>query len=996
MSLGGGKHFGPCDNLSEYNNLRLAINQLRDQNVATVIAAGNNGYRDAMAAPACLTPAISVAASTKTDQLASFSNISPFTTLIAPGTPILAAVPQSYTPIYQTKGGTSMAAPHVAGAIATFKEGQPNATVPQIISALTNSGPTISDQRSGGFVSKRRLNTWSALCNLINCDADDFRTLGANQTLNGTISPAGDLDHYYFFGTAGQRLTLRMNRTSGSMDPYLELFSPSGFRVAFIDNGGGGVNALINGYLLPQNGLYQIRARSVNNFTGNYQIISSTQAEPLNPIPQISHLSPSWTYGSFFGSDFWVAIYGNNFMPESQVRINGQLRAKFYSSSSLIYIRVLGGDIYWPWPRNAFITVVNPTPGGGTSNSRAFTIYDPFLGESNLLYPEPGSSITVGEKQTFTVEWIAPDETGTWRDMQNMDVRLRDENGETAAWIRIVEQPGADSFYRLMNAAGEVIDEGDPGETRDLVIPDVVTLHLEDSSFSGSGLVAVMSPTVTFGPEAVGIFNIEFRVDSKSGEDGEEKVQDGDNLGTFIILPSECPVGVESVTMSGPDQGYTGESYTFTAVVSPEDATEPLIYRWSPEPVTGQGTDTASYLWEQTGEHIIFASIENCGSFMGELTSVLIASGDELDLEITKYGPVVAVPGESFDYVLTVTNHGAQTATGLIVADVLPENAIYESGGSFDGSVVIWELEELAGFGQSSQFTVTISATSDLLNEQYWVIAQSGQVAYGVAVETLMVDVLASLTPVTGATLGDPQSQVAITIPGGAVFADTLLAYQALNEPTYPLTSRLTYAGFAFHLAGIQENQIIADLNMGETINMTFNFENSIPLNLNWNQLRLLAWNGEQWSSSGITCAPDLDQSMLDCDVFSASMTEYAIFEVTNQIFLPITLLLADIGLPNANITSIGIEGQNFTVSFETLNFQPSYPGQHVHFFFDTVTEEEAGVPGDGPWYVYAGESPFTGYGLADRLTDAIQLCILVANPDHTIIPGSGNCYPLP
>jgi hypothetical protein len=79
----------------QYNNLRIAINQLRDVNVATVIAAGNSGYRNAMAAPACLTPAISVAASDKNDQVASFSNISSLTHLIAPGTPILAPVPTS-------------------------------------------------------------------------------------------------------------------------------------------------------------------------------------------------------------------------------------------------------------------------------------------------------------------------------------------------------------------------------------------------------------------------------------------------------------------------------------------------------------------------------------------------------------------------------------------------------------------------------------------------------------------------------------------------------------------------------------------------------------------------------------------------------------------------------------------------------------------------------------------------------------------------------------
>ncbi|GIK75069.1 MAG: hypothetical protein BroJett021_40570 [Chloroflexota bacterium] len=71
-------------------------------------------------------------------------------------------------------------------------------------------------------------------------------------------------------------------------------------------------------------------------------------------------------------------------------------------------------------------------------------------------------------------------------------------------------------------------------------------------------------------------------------------------------------------------------------------------------------------------------------------------------------------------------------------------------------------------------------------------------------------------------------------------------------------------------------------------------------------------------------------------------------------------------------------------------------PGDHVHFFFDTVPPEQAGMLGSGPWFVYGGPSPFTGYGAADRPLGATRLCVLVANPDHSIILGSGNCVDLP
>jgi hypothetical protein len=66
-----------------------------------------------------------------------------------------------------------------------------------------------------------------------------------------------------------------------------------------------------------------------------------------------------------------------------------------------------------------------------------------------------------------------------------------------------------------------------------------------------------------------------------------------------------------------------------------------------------------------------------------------------------------------------------------------------------------------------------------------------------------------------------------------------------------------------------------------------------------------------------------------------------------------------------------------------------------VHFFFDTVPPDEAGLPGQGPWIVYGGPSPFTGYGVADR-GDAMQMCILVANADHSVQVNTGNCFDLP
>ena len=89
-------------------------------------------------------------------------------------------------------------------------------------------------------------------------------------------------------------------------------------------------------------------------------------------------------------------------------------------------------------------------------------------------------------------------------------------------------------------------------------------------------------------------------------------------------------------------------------------------------------------------------------------------------------------------------------------------------------------------------------------------------------------------------------------------------------------------------------------------------------------------------------------------------------------------------------------QSNSYVVEYETFGYTEVLPGQHVHFFFDTVPVEEAGSPGPGNWYLYGGPRPFDKYRVSDRPQGATQMCALVANPNHTIIPETGNCFDLP
>ncbi len=96
------------------------------------------------------------------------------------------------------------------------------------------------------------------------------------------------------------------------------------------------------------------------------------------------------------------------------------------------------------------------------------------------------------------------------------------------------------------------------------------------------------------------------------------------------------------------------------------------------------------------------------------------------------------------------------------------------------------------------------------------------------------------------------------------------------------------------------------------------------------------------------------------------------------------------------NISNIREENGAYIVTYSTNGFNEQLPGQHIHFFFNTVTPQNAGLPAGGPWYVWGGPRPFNGYRVNDRPAGATQMCALVANPDHTVQLGTGNCLNLP
>jgi len=159
--------FAPCDTFDAAET--MAFNAVRSKNIAPVVSAGNDGFINALSSPACIQSAISVGSTDvdshnqglNDDDVSFFTNVASFLDLYAPGILIFSAKAGTLS---NTLGlfGTSMSAPHVAGAWALLMEQNPNYTVDEILAILKDTGKPITDSGGLGTVTPR-INLESAI-----------------------------------------------------------------------------------------------------------------------------------------------------------------------------------------------------------------------------------------------------------------------------------------------------------------------------------------------------------------------------------------------------------------------------------------------------------------------------------------------------------------------------------------------------------------------------------------------------------------------------------------------------------------------------------------------------------------------------------------------------------------------------------------------------------------------------------------------------------------
>jgi hypothetical protein len=188
MSIGGQRFTWECPNAEgESTPVADAIGNLASLNIPSIVASGNNAYdrdvdgdgvkddanmdgavdnnyADGIGFPGCLPYAVSVGNTTKTDAVTSSSQDSAALDVLAPGTNINSAVLGGQLGV---KSGTSMAAPHVAGAFTVAREVNPSIPYDEVLTALKTTGQSVADNRSGNARTHPRIKACDAVATLV-------------------------------------------------------------------------------------------------------------------------------------------------------------------------------------------------------------------------------------------------------------------------------------------------------------------------------------------------------------------------------------------------------------------------------------------------------------------------------------------------------------------------------------------------------------------------------------------------------------------------------------------------------------------------------------------------------------------------------------------------------------------------------------------------------------------------------------------------------------
>jgi subtilisin family serine protease len=395
LSLGGSDLYASvCD--ASYPAYKASFDNLVSAGIAPIVASGNAGSGWGISAPACISSAVSVGATTKADQVSDFTNSVGILRLLAPGSSIQSSIPGGG---YASLSGTSMAAPHVAGAWAALRSRKPSATHAQILSALESTGQPVFDPLNGLTRPRIRvhvaLNALVPILTSVTASLTSPRAAGTPVTWTANVAQPGSHEFRFWLYNQG---TAQWTDLRGYAPGNQAAWTP----------------------LIPGTYVMQVWVRSIGETTSYESWLSSEPFTVINsPVPILADITVNRTFPVRFGTPItWQAVAtGGISVLEYQFwrhRVgSGWTLVQPYSASATLHWTpsIADGGIYslQVWVRQAGY-LGDPQSWRATAE---FTILD---GTLLLLNSQPGDYVGGGLQQVISSAAYA---TTATRNFQN-------------------------------------------------------------------------------------------------------------------------------------------------------------------------------------------------------------------------------------------------------------------------------------------------------------------------------------------------------------------------------------------------------------------------------------------------------------------------------------------------------------------------------------------------------------------------------------------------
>jgi len=276
-------------------------------------------------------------------------------------------------------------------------------------------------------------------------------------------------------------------------------------------------------------------------------------AQP-NPLPTVSNLLPS---SAPAGSPaFTLTVNGTNFVAGSVVQWNGGARSTVFNNSGQLTAQITAADVQDTGSAN--VTVFNPAPGGGTSNSVTFTISvqpNPVPTVSNLsqTFATAGSA---GFTLTVNGTNFVPSSVVQWNGLSRTTTFINSGQLNASIGAGDLANPGTASVNVFTPTPG-----GGSSNSVDFVIGTSTALPV----------ITQLDPSTALagGPQfPLRVIGANFTSSSTVRWNGQSRTTTFDNSGqlTAIIPASDIAHGgTASVTVTNPGvDGGTSNTATFS------------------------------------------------------------------------------------------------------------------------------------------------------------------------------------------------------------------------------------------------------------------------------------------------------------------------------------------------------------------------------------------------------------------------------------------------